>query len=144
VRIRPEGRQRGISSRSLCPDPASGYVNGRVRTRARGPARDGGPEEAKRPWGPTCLTACFPAVARGTQEDPVFLPSPLRIIATLGRRHKRHVRTSRRTRTLRACARCSPAIRNPELENAIRYRRDRSLGRKFKERSSDPSTTEDQ
>lgn len=36
----------------------------------------------ERPWDPACLTACFPAVARA-QEDPVFLPSPWRIIATL-------------------------------------------------------------
>lgn len=44
-------------------------------------SRNRGPEE-ERPWGPACLTACFPAVARA-QEDPVFLRSPLRIIATL-------------------------------------------------------------
>lgn len=47
--------------------------------------RNRGPEE-ERPWGPACLTACFPAVARA-QEDPVFLCSPLRIIATLKARN---------------------------------------------------------
>jgi len=61
--------------------------------------RNRGPEK-ERPWGPACLTACFPAVARA-QEDPVFLRSPLRIIATL--RPPETARADfRRTRHIRA------------------------------------------
>jgi len=86
------------------------------------------------PHMPGCLLpSCRSRHTRGS-----CVSSPLRIIATLGRRHKRHVRTSRRTRTSRAVQ--SEDSESRELENAIRHRSGPSTEIRKSETDRDPST----